>query len=75
MKIEINDQFKDALHRLETTNRSLFITGNAGTGKSTLLTQFRKTTKKKIAVLAPTGVSALNVKGQNIHSFFGFSPI
>lgn len=74
MKIEINDQFKDALHRLETTNRSLFITGNAGTGKSTLLTQFRKTTKKKIAVLAPTGVSALNVKGQTIHSFFGFSP-
>jgi ATP-dependent DNA helicase PIF1 len=74
MKIEINDQFKDALERLEKTRRSLFITGNAGTGKSTLLTQFKKKTKKKVVVLAPTGVSALNVKGQTIHSFFGFPP-
>ncbi|MFT7184223.1 MAG: ATP-dependent DNA helicase PIF1 [Oceanicoccus sp.] len=74
MKIELNEQFKDALNRLEKSRRSLFITGNAGTGKSTFLTHFKKKTKKKVVVLAPTGVSALNVKGQTIHSFFGFAP-
>jgi ATP-dependent exoDNAse (exonuclease V) alpha subunit len=52
----------------------VFITGKAGTGKSTLLDYFRNHTRKKLAVLAPTGVSALNVKGQTIHSFFGFKP-
>ncbi len=72
--IELNDQFEDALSRMNQSSRSLFITGNAGTGKSTLLTHFQKTTKKKAVVLAPTGVSALNVKGQTIHSFFGFPP-
>lgn len=74
MSIELNEQFEDALKRLNKTSRSLFITGNAGTGKSTFLTHFQKTTKKKVVVLAPTGVSALNVKGQTIHSFFGFPP-
>ena len=62
------------LNELETEHSHYFITGKAGTGKSTLLQLFRKTTKKKIAVLAPTGVAALNVKGQTIHSFFGFPP-
>ena len=53
----------------------LFITGRAGTGKSTLLQHFRgETTKKKVVVLAPTGVAAVNVGGQTIHSFFGFRP-
>jgi ATP-dependent DNA helicase PIF1 len=50
----------------------MFITGRAGTGKSTLLQLFRQTSKKKIVVLAPTGVAARNVGGQTIHSFFGF---
>ncbi len=50
----------------------MFITGRAGAGKSTLLQLFRKTTKKNVVVLAPTGVAALNVGGQTIHSFFGF---
>lgn len=59
---------------LEKTSRHLFITGKAGTGKSTLLQLFRNTTRKKAVVLAPTGVAALNVKGQTIHSFFGFPP-
>ena len=59
---------------MENTAKSVFITGRAGTGKSTLLTYFRETTKKKIVVLAPTGVAALNVKGQTIHSFFRFKP-
>lgn len=70
----MNAEFQTALERLNKSNRSLFITGNAGTGKSTFLTHFQKTTSKKVVVLAPTGVAALNVKGQTIHSFFGFPP-
>lgn len=72
--LQLNDDFKHALDVLEKTRRSIFITGRAGTGKSTLLQLFRSTTRKKIAVLAPTGVAALNVQGQTIHSFFGFPP-
>ena len=72
--IDINEQFQQALHIMEHTSRSLFLTGRAGTGKSTLLNLFCSTTKKKVAVLAPTGVAALNVKGRTIHSFFGFRP-
>ncbi|MCC7505952.1 MAG: AAA family ATPase, partial [Saprospiraceae bacterium] len=70
----LNNDFRHALDVLEKTDRSLFITGKAGTGKSTLLQLFRNTTRKKTAVLAPTGVAALNVQGQTIHSFFGFPP-
>ncbi len=72
--LQLNEDFKYALDVLEKTQRSIFITGRAGTGKSTLLQLFRSTTRKKIAVLAPTGVAALNVQGQTIHSFFGFPP-
>jgi ATP-dependent DNA helicase PIF1 len=72
--LEINDQFKFALEIMENTRKSIFITGRAGTGKSTLLNYFRLITRKKVAVLAPTGVAALNVKGQTIHSFFRFKP-
>jgi ATP-dependent DNA helicase PIF1 len=70
--IEINDRLRQALYLMENTDRCLFITGRAGTGKSTLLTHFCATTRKKPVVLAPTGVAALNVKGQTIHSFFNF---
>jgi hypothetical protein len=73
-QIEINEQFRLALDIMENSDRSIFITGRAGTGKSTLLSHFRHTTQKKVAVLAPTGVAALNVKGQTIHSFFRFKP-
>ena len=59
---------------MEKTEKNVFITGRAGTGKSTLLTYFRSKTKKKVVVLAPTGVAALNVEGQTIHSFFRFRP-
>lgn len=67
-------EFEKTLKLLETTTDHFFITGRAGTGKSTLLTNFRDTTSKKIVVLAPTGVAAVNVSGQTIHSFFGFRP-
>ncbi len=72
--IELNEDFINAFNLMENTNRNIFLTGKAGTGKSTLLSYFRYQTKKKIVVLAPTGVAALNIKGQTIHSFFEFKP-
>jgi len=71
-KIEFNKEFNRAIDLLENTDKHVLITGKAGTGKSTLLDYFRSTTSKKIAVLAPTGVAAINVRGQTIHSFFNF---
>lgn len=73
-KINLDPEFKVVLNSLESSAKHIFLTGNAGTGKSTLLEYWRDHTKKNIAVLAPTGVAALNVKGQTIHSFFGFRP-
>jgi len=73
-KIKFDPQFKHALDKLENSDKHVFLTGHAGTGKSTLLDYFRNKTKKNVAVVAPTGVAALNVKGQTIHSFFGFRP-
>ena len=70
--LQLNSDFKHALDVLENTNSNLFITGRAGTGKSTLLQLFRNTTKKNTVVLAPTGIAALNVNGVTIHSFFKF---
>lgn len=70
--IEINPQFERALELLKDESQSLFITGKAGTGKSTLLDYFGEKSGTKPVVLAPTGVAALNVKGQTIHSFFNF---
>ncbi|MDD8027752.1 MAG: AAA family ATPase [Acidobacteriota bacterium] len=72
--LEINPEFGRALEIMETTDKPVFITGRAGTGKSTLLDHFRSTTRKRVAVLAPTGVAALNVRGQTIHSFCRFKP-
>ncbi|MCX8093101.1 MAG: AAA family ATPase [Candidatus Goldbacteria bacterium] len=72
--LEINEQFQKALEIMENTSKNIFITGKAGTGKSTLLNYFKNVTKKKIVVLAPTGVAAVNIGGQTIHSFFGFKP-
>ena len=72
--LELNGDFQYVLDQLEKQGRSMFVTGRAGTGKSTLLQLFRNTTRKKVVVLAPTGIAALNVRGQTIHSFFGFPP-
>jgi len=52
------------------TNRSIFLTGKAGTGKTTFLHKLKKETKKQIAVVAPTGVAAINAGGTTMHSFF-----
>ena len=73
-EIELHDEFLDCLKEMEDAEDPLFITGRAGTGKSTLLSYFVKNTKKKVVVLAPTGIAALHVGGQTIHSFFGFPP-
>ncbi len=73
-KLDFNLIFTQALELMEDTSRNVFITGRAGTGKSTLLTYFRKHTKKNVVVLAPTGVAAVNISGQTIHSFFHFKP-
>jgi ATP-dependent exoDNAse (exonuclease V) alpha subunit len=70
--IELSDEFKATIERMENSSENLFITGRAGTGKSTLLKYFRATTKKSVVVVAPTGVAAVNVQGQTIHSFFKF---
>ncbi len=72
--LTLSEEFKAVIDQLEHTKDNLFITGRAGTGKSTLLKLFRNTTRKVTSVLAPTGIAALNVKGQTLHSFFGFPP-
>lgn len=70
MAIEINKEMQLAKKLIETTNENVFLTGNAGTGKTTFLNLLRTQTAKRMVVLAPTGVAAINAKGQTIHSFF-----
>ena len=70
----LGKEFKAVLDQLENTREHYFVTGRAGTGKSTLLSLFYKTTHKQTVIVAPTGIAALNVGGQTIHSFFRFPP-
>lgn len=70
----LSEEFESIVEQLENTKDHFYITGKAGSGKSTLLAYFRSITQKNTAVLAPTGVAAIRVKGQTIHSFFGFPP-
>ena len=72
--LTLTPDFQDALSRMENSTDALFITGRAGTGKSTLLHLFRQQTRKKTVVLAPTGLAAINIGGQTIHSFFLLPP-
>ena len=65
-----NREFQLALNLIENTNRSVFLTGKAGTGKSTFLRYIVAHTRKKAIVVAPTGVAALNAGGTTIHSMF-----
>jgi len=74
LEFDLNAEKQEVLDILENTDRNIFLTGKAGTGKSEFLKHFRCTTQKNIVVLAFTGVAAVNVQGQTIHSFFKFHP-
>ena len=65
-----NKEWQQALQIVQYTRRSLFLTGKAGTGKSTFLRYVAAHTKKKFVILAPTGIAAINAGGQTLHSFF-----
>ncbi len=65
-----NKEWLAANKIINTTHRSLFLTGKAGTGKSTFLRYISKNTKKKHVILAPTGIAAINAGGSTLHSFF-----
>lgn len=65
-----NDEFQNAWKLINYTHQSVFLTGKAGTGKSTFLKYIRDNIKKKYVVLAPTGIAAVNVGGVTMHSFF-----
>ncbi len=68
------ESFNDVITQINATDQHFFITGQAGTGKSTFLKYLTKQSNKNVVVLAPTGVAAVNIGGQTIHSFFGFKP-
>ncbi|MBS1497072.1 MAG: AAA family ATPase, partial [Bacteroidetes bacterium] len=67
---EENIVFKTAASFINNTNHPVFLTGKAGTGKTTFLKYIRQNTGKNTAVVAPTGVAAINAGGTTIHSFF-----
>ncbi|MCL2327276.1 MAG: leucine-rich repeat protein [Bacteroidetes bacterium] len=69
-----NKEFNFASEFIMRTNKLVYLTGRAGTGKTTFLKYLRETTNKKMVVLAPTGVAAINARGQTIHSFFQIRP-
>lgn len=73
-QVDLNEEFQFAFDLIERQGQNVFLTGKAGTGKSTFLHYLREKTAKATVVLAPTGVAALNVGGQTIHSFFLFPP-
>jgi len=73
-KIDFNDEFKAAFSLIQKASGHVFVTGKAGTGKSTLLRYIWENIEKKAVLLAPTGVAAINIGGQTIHSFFNFPP-
>jgi ATP-dependent DNA helicase PIF1 len=72
--IQPTEQYQAALDHIQHGEGHLFVTGRAGTGKSTLLRALRDVLTDEMVVLAPTGLAAVNVGGQTIHSFFGFPP-
>lgn len=65
-----NKEFQSALHLIQYTRQSVFLTGKAGTGKSTFLRYVAANIHKKYIILAPTGIAAINVCGSTLHSFF-----
>jgi len=73
-EIDLSGEFGRALHLINDSPESYFITGKAGTGKSTLLSHYASESQSRMALLAPTGIAAVNIQGQTIHSFFRFPP-
>ena len=71
-----NEMFRLATELVNQSSRNIFLTGKAGTGKTTFLKYIRENCPKQIAVVAPTGVAAINAGGVTMHSFFQlpFSP-
>lgn len=69
----MNEQAQLAWNIIETTNTNLFLTGKAGTGKTTFLRRLKTESSKRIVVVAPTGIAAINAEGVTIHSFFQLS--
>ncbi len=76
-KMSKNPELELAINFIEKTDRNLFITGKAGTGKTTFLHKIKNESLKRLVIVAPTGVAAINAKGVTIHSFFQmpFGPI
>lgn len=74
MNLERTQEFEEALQKMKDGKAFVFITGRAGTGKSTLLKCFTDEHDERIPILAPTGVAALNVGGETIHKFFKIPP-
>ncbi len=72
-QLEINEKFEEVLNFINNTNENIFLTGKAGTGKTTLLKYIKTKTHKRMAIIAPTGVAAINAGGSTIHSFFQFN--
>ena len=70
---DLNEQARLAWKIIETTNTNLFLTGKAGTGKTTFLRRLKSESSKRIVVVAPTGIAAINAEGVTIHSFFQLS--
>ncbi len=68
----LNDDFDEIITLFENSNKNIFITGKAGTGKSSLINHIKKKTDKNLIVLAPTAIAALNINAKTIHSFFNF---
>jgi len=73
-EIQFSDEAKQAIDLIQNSSANVFVTGKAGTGKSTLLEYVRNNANSKTIVLAPTGVAAINIDGETIHSFFGLKP-
>ena len=65
-----NPQLEQAFDYVQNTHQNIFLTGKAGTGKTTFLHRVKKECIKRLAVVAPTGIAAINAKGMTIHSLF-----
>ncbi len=68
----LNDHFKEIISLFEKSSKNIFITGKAGTGKSSLIRYLKNNTKKNLVLLAPTAIAALNINAKTVHSFFNF---